>query len=404
MRVACTALALAGVVSICPVRAGAQTVLTLTDVLTTARERAPKIVSARLGLAEARGRVSGASVRLTSNPEVDIAAGDRRGDTRSTDLDVGVSQRFEAPGLRDARIAGANARLEEATANADETTRAVIRDAARAFYQAVFAAERIRLFTTAETLARSVFDAADRRYGAGDIPVLDVNLARASLARARAERQGAEAEQAAALGALKAMLQLPGPIALEGSLAPGQPPDGAALTRSAAERPELRALEAAVRDAESDVAMAQSMARPEFGLGVRYQREEGSRIVLGGVTITLPVYSKGQELLAVGTARASRLRSELEASRARIGIELETALAAFHMRVAAVRVLEVDALPNLDENDALTARSFEVGQIGLPDLLLIRRELLDTRAQYLSALLEAALARVEIDAIAAVLR
>ena len=48
MRVACTALALAGVVSICPVRAGAQTVLTLTDVLTTARERAPKIVSARL--------------------------------------------------------------------------------------------------------------------------------------------------------------------------------------------------------------------------------------------------------------------------------------------------------------------------------------------------------------------
>ena len=343
-------------------------------------------------------------MRLTSNPEVDIAAGDRRGDTRSTDLDVGVSQRFEAPGLRDARIAGANARLEEATANADETTRAVIRDAARAFYQAVFAAERIRLFTTAETLARSVFDAADRRYGAGDIPVLDVNLARASLARARAERQGAEAEQAAALGALKAMLQLPGPIALEGSLAPGQPPDRAALTRSAAERPELRALEAAVRDAESDVAMAQSMARPEFGLGVRYQREEGSRIVLGGVTITLPVYSKGQELLAVGTARASRLRSELEASRARIGIELETALAAFHMRVAAVRVLEVDALPNLDENDALTARSFEVGQIGLPDLLLIRRELLDTRAQYLSALLEAALARVEIDAIAAVLR
>jgi outer membrane protein TolC len=50
------------------------------------------------------------------------------------------------------------------------------------------------------------------------------------------------------------------------------------------------------------------------------------------------------------------------------------------------------------------ARSFEVGQIGLPDLLLIRRELLDTRAQYLTTLLEAALARVEIDAAAAVLR
>ena len=78
-------------------------------------------------------------------------------------------------------MAGANARLAEATAGADETTRAVLRDVARAFYEAVFAAERIRLFTTAETLARAVFDAADRRHRAGDIPVLDVNLARASL-------------------------------------------------------------------------------------------------------------------------------------------------------------------------------------------------------------------------------
>ena len=70
---------------------------------------------------------------------------------------------------------------------------------------------------------------------------------------------------------------------------------------------------------------ADRMARPEYGLGVRYQREEGSRIILGGVTVTLPVFSKGQELLAVGSARASRLRTELEAARARIHIEVETA-------------------------------------------------------------------------------
>ena len=76
MRVACSALALAGVVSMCPAHAGAQTVLTLSDVLTKAREQAPQIVSARLALAESLGRVSGASVRLASNPEIDVA--DRR--------------------------------------------------------------------------------------------------------------------------------------------------------------------------------------------------------------------------------------------------------------------------------------------------------------------------------------
>jgi len=45
-----------------------------------------------------------------------------------------------------------------------------------------------------------------------------------------------------------------------------------------------------------------------------------------------------------------------------------------------------------------------VGQLGLPDLLLIRREILVTRFQYLDTLLEAALARVDLDASAALLR
>ena len=65
---------------------------------------------------------------------------------------------------------------------------------------------------------------------------------------------------------------------------------------------------------------------------------------------------------------------------------------AYSRRLAALRLLETDAIPGLDENEQLTTRSFEVGQLGLPDLLLIRREILDTRLQYLDALLEAALA------------
>jgi cobalt-zinc-cadmium efflux system outer membrane protein len=83
---------------------------------------------------------------------------------------------------------------------------------------------------------------------------------------------------------------------------------------------------------------------------------------------------------------------------------VRSAFEAYSRRLAAVRLLERDAMPGLDENDALTARSFEVGQLGLPELLLIRREILETRSQYLDALLEAALARMDLDASAGVLR
>ena len=126
-----------------------------------------------------------------------------------------------------------------------------------------------------------------------------------------------------------------------------------------------------------------SFSKPEYGVGVRYSREEGDQIVLGGMTVTLPMFSKGQEQRAVGSARAARLRAELDAARTRVQLEVRAAFDAYNRRLAAVRVLEADAIPGLDENEQLTTRSFEVGQLGLPELLLIRREILDTRSQYL---------------------
>ncbi|HWI20517.1 MAG TPA: hypothetical protein VNT81_22330, partial [Vicinamibacterales bacterium] len=88
----------------------------------------------------------------------------------------------------------------------------------------------------------------------------------------------------------------------------------------------------------------------------------------------------------------------------RVQLEVRSLFEAYSRRIAAVRVLDTEAIPGLDENETLTARSFEVGQLGLPELLLIRREILETRSQYLDALLEAALASIDLDASAGVLR
>jgi cobalt-zinc-cadmium efflux system outer membrane protein len=207
-----------------------------------------------------------------------------------------------------------------------------------------------------------------------------------------------------ALGDLKQLLRIEEDVSVAGELTPSADVQLPTLLQAAAQRPELRALEAGVQEAEADVSLGRAFGKPEYGVGVRYAREEGDHILLGGLTLTLPVFSKGQELRAVGAARAARLRAELDAARARVQLEVRSAFEAYSRRLAAVRVLETEAIPGLDENETLTARSFEVGQIGLPELLLIRREILDTRAQYLDALMEAALARIDLDASAAILR
>jgi cobalt-zinc-cadmium efflux system outer membrane protein len=379
--------------------------LTLSELLARAREQAPQIVSARLALEEARGRLLGASVRLQANPQIDAAVGNRNGpDTRFTDFELGFGQAFEPGARRSARIDGANAAIAQSAANLDDVTRSVLRATASAYYRTVHANDRIRLLDTAYDLASRVHATADRRFRAGDIAVLDVNIAKASLARVRAEREGAEASKALSLGELRQLLRLDADIGIDGTLSRPGETDLTAALQSASRRPELRALEAGVQEAEAELRLGSSFSKPAYGVGVRYSREEGDQIVLGGMTITLPMFSKGQEQRAVGAARAARLRAELEAANARIQTEVRAAFDAYRRRLSALRVLEADAIPGLDENEQLTTRSFDVGQLGLPDLLLLRREILDTRFQHLDALLEAALARVDLDASAALLR
>jgi cobalt-zinc-cadmium efflux system outer membrane protein len=268
----------------------------------------------------------------------------------------------------------------------------------------VHANDRIRLLNAADELASGVYSTADRRFKAGDIAVLDVNIAKASLARVRAEREGAEASKALALGELRQLLRLEIDVSVDGTLTRPAEADLTSALQTASQRPELRALEAGIQEADAEVRLGESFSKPEYGVGVRYSREEGDQIVLGGMTVTLPMFSKGQQQRAVGSARAARLRAELDAARARVQLQVRAAHDAFNRRLAVIRELESNAIPGLDENAQLATRSFDVGQLGLLELLLIRREILETRFQYLDALLEAALARVDLDASAAILR
>ncbi|MBA2306374.1 MAG: TolC family protein [Acidobacteria bacterium] len=405
MRLGLIPLAVWAVVSLSPGVAAAQPErLTLGDALSRAREQAPRIVSARLALEEARGRLAGAGVRFQNNPELDMAAGRRRGETASTDFELGIQQQFEPAGRRSARIAAANEGVAQGTAIIDETTRLVMRDTASAFLRAVHAAERVRLLATTEEMAAQILAAADRRFKAGDIAVLDVNLARAAVGRARSDKQGALAAQAIAIGELKQLLGIDREVTIEGTLRPPAEPDVDALLQASSQRPELRELEAAAREAEAQVRLGRTYGKPELGVAARYEREEGDNILLGGITISIPRFARGQELLSVGAARTTRLRADLEAARTRVRIEVQAGAETYRRRVDAVRALEAEALTGLDENERLTTRSFEVGQLGLAELLFIRREILDTRFQYLDTLLEAALAQIDLHASAAILR
>jgi cobalt-zinc-cadmium efflux system outer membrane protein len=381
--------------------------LTLEQALDRARQHAPVILSAKGRIEEARGRLAGALVRFRDNPLIELDAGPRfTPEGRIADVELGFSQNFELGGRRNARIAGAESGIARETATSADVTRRLLRDVATAFLRSLWAQKRLELLRSSEQLASAFSATAQKRYDAGDIPVLELNLAKSSAVRARSEVRSATADMTEALGDLRIFLGMgpEEPLAIWGDLRDQRQHDLDTLLAAAPERPDLKALAAEMGEAEADVRLGAGFKWPEVGVGGKYSRDEGNNIVQGGLKITLPVFSKGQELQATGNARATRLRTELESTKRTVRSEVRTAFEIEAFRRETVNELEKAALPGLEENDTLARRSYEEGEIGLPELIFIRREILETKMSYANSLLEAALAGLEVEFRAGVLR
>ncbi len=379
--------------------------LTLEQAISLARERSPLILAARAGIEEALGRRIGASLRLRGNPILEGAAGRRELDgERSTDLELGVFQGLEAAGSRGSRIAGAEAGVERERAAAEEVERTLVRDVAATFLRALHAEERLALEREALGVAEEVARVAERRLQAGDVAVLDVHVARAALARARAEMHSAAAGESALLGDLRTLLAAPAGERIHpaGELAPGGPFDLERLLDRAGDRPDLRALSAGIDQAEADTRLARTSRRPEIEVGLRYEREEEADVFLGGLALSLPVLDRGRAVITESEARLSRLRIEREGSLLAARTQVRAAFDAHLERVQAAEALR-EILPSLAESEELAARSYEAGQMSLLDLLIVRREILETRRSHADRLLEAALAAIELESNAGVL-
>jgi cobalt-zinc-cadmium efflux system outer membrane protein len=385
----------------------AQQGITLAQVLARARADAPQVLSAVARIEETRAQMIGARLRARDNPVIDATVGPRSSDLRqTTDWEFTGAQVFEPSSRRSARIRSAQSAIERDAAAADDTRRRALEAAASLFYRVLQARERAALMVAAESLSQQTVDIAQRRYRAGDIAVLDVNIASAALSRARAERQRAEADRRDILGDLRVLLDIPDSevTTVAGEFSAGPVPDLPGLLQSASRRPDLRALAAERENAVAEVSVGQSFRRPDWGWTARYAREDQDRILMGGLSFTMPLFNKGQEQIALGLARRARATLELETTRRAIEREVRTAYEVLQMRAAAVMELQENALKGADANDALARRSYEVGELRLADWLLIRRELLDARVALLDARTETALARIRLESAAGVLQ
>jgi cobalt-zinc-cadmium efflux system outer membrane protein len=372
--------------------------ISFSDALERARRSSPAIVAARMRIEEARGRVLGASLPFPANPTVDVHAGRRGGEGSSTDYGVEASQELELRPRRLARVDAAQAGVAQEEQRARDVERGVLREVAIVFFRAVESRERREAAESGKGLADEALNIAERRYAAGDVAQLDVNLARTAVARADSEARIAAAALRGYATQLQVLLGADGPVTVSGSLRDAPAIDATGFIARAAARPDVRLLDAGIAEAEAGQRLARTLRWPGFGLRASYAKEGGDRVVLGGVGFSFPLFQRGQEAMAVATAQLARLHAERDALTRTIDAEVRGAAASLDALRDAAAEYERTVLPLVAQNEQLALESYEAGQIGLGDLLLVRREALDARRAFIDQLIETRLAEVELRA------
>lgn len=370
--------------------------LTAGRVMALARARAPQVRAAESGVVAARGRLSGARALGQQNPTIEgvASSGDRFERRTQWELSVPVGIGLGWVG----RTGVARAELDRERQLVADARRGAVGAALAAYFRVLHASRRVELADERRSLAGELHRTAVERHQAGEAARLEVLVTETEGLRAESELRAEEQGLARAKIALAGALGLPSG---ERMTIVGELGDRALLIQTLATAgPPLRADVLAADHELRAARAAKRLARTEFmpGLAFRlnYGHEAGDVLVQPGLAVTVPLFQHGQENRQLARAREVRATAELERARNAAAAEAEGLEKVYEAATSAAEQLGTRAVPLVDESERMVRESYRAGKIDLPALLVVRRDLLDTRREYLDRLLDAALAGIDL--------
>jgi cobalt-zinc-cadmium efflux system outer membrane protein len=191
---------------------------------------------------------------------------------------------------------------------------------------------------------------------------------------------------------LSAALQLPAETLPEtvGELRPILPAttlDG--LLAAARERPLLKSLDHREQAARHRVDLERAAVYPDVTVGLTKGREAPyeAREQFARLTVSVPLPLFRRNAAGIGKAVTELTQAEIERQSTERDVAAQVRARWLRLDSLRERVkrLTDSVLPALDENRRLSTASYRAGEIGLLQLLLVNRQLLDARRDYLDA-------------------
>lgn len=384
--------------------------LTLAEALSLAESANPTFRAKQAQLAAAEGVRTDANALLFNNPQLSTDLTRRsvpqagQGSERRQEWSAGLSQTLEIAGQRGYRREAADAALAALRAEIADARRSARTTASERFYRVLALQQRVVLEEQALKLFEGTAAAIQKRRAAGEDTKLDANIATVEAERARNQLAIAQEQLLAARSELSATIQLP-PSSLpevvgELSMTPRRF-SLAELLAGVDAQPRLRALVERENSATSRLKLEQASTYPDVTVGVNVGREgpgtARERLTTLTLSVPLPLFKRN----ATGIGQA---RSELS----QVQIERQTTLRDTRANVnalwrrldsleARVRRLQESMLPALADNQQLSVKSQQAGQIGLLELIVVNRQALDARRDLNDALSEYQATRLELE-------
>ena len=389
-------------VGLLPTRAYAQQSVDFTTALELARKNNPDWRAAEQEVEAARGKLTTARLINPFNPVIEGQGGSRRipGDGTHAEYSAGVSMEVEVAGQRGARITEAERNLQKVEAGFRDFARTFRAKLARAFYQAVFARERLALQRRVENLNRTLVDVTKIKYDAGDVSGLEVNVSVVRYGQSRKETLDAERNLTQALLELRRLIAAEETILPQDKLDVSLPIVSPAeiLNRALANRPDLLSKRHELQRAEAEIALVKRQVLPNPVFGLSFTREgTGDKIFLGGISIPLPIINRRQGELESLEARRIQARSEVLASEKEIQKEVNQAINRWDTARQSAGLFQREVIEQIDENFRLLEAAYRERRIDLPRLLVMENDLVTANQSYLDVLSSLREAAIQIE-------
>lgn len=393
--------------------AQAATALTLDEAWRLAEAANPTLRTAQARLAAAEGEVTDARSLLWNNPQLALERVRREvpqpglAADKQREWNAGLAQTFEIAGQPGYRREATSQELAALQAALQDTRRQVRADIEQRFVQVL--ALQLRIATEAEAL-RLVEDAAaavQKRVAAGEDSRLDGNLAAVEAERGRNQLAALRERLTEARAELASALQMAPDSQPEvaGELMPAAPSYTLdQLLETARLRPQLRALELREAAAASRLGLERATVYPDITLGLTAGREgpNDAREKVVGLSLSLPLPLFRRNAAGIGKATTELTQAQIERQVA--GRDIPARLRALWLNVdslrARVKRLEERVLASLDQNQRLSATAYRAGEIGLLQLIVVNRQVLDGRRDLVDARSELRLATIALEAAA----